>query len=406
MKKIFVLGLTVLLAVMIAIPASALESKFGGYWRTRAYTYKDLTGEDSGSSDLAQTDTRTRLYYTAILNENLKLVNKFEMDAVFGPSTSYGDIGADGINVEVKNTYADFNIGQVNFKIGAQGGEVARAFLFCDDFSGATITFKSDTFTVPVMWIKRAEGGSGKDANDQDVDYLVISPNLKLNENMTINPFIFIGSSSDYSLINPAVKDFTAYYIGVSADMKMDPASVWFTGIYEGGKMDFQAGGDVKTSAYLVAVGGDMNLGMAGVHGQVFYATGQDDNETDITAFTLPKGASYYWAELMGYGTIDVALSNNTPGDQITNIMAVNVGVSASPMDKLTVGADIWYASLAEGDDKPLGTEIDLSLKYELVQNLNLDVVVAYLLAGDATTEKASNDANPLEVGAQLSLKF
>ena len=41
-----------------------------------------------------------------------------------------------------------------------------------------------------------------------------------------------------------------------------------------------------------------------------------------------------------------------------------------------------------------------------LVQNLNLDLVGAYLFAGDATTMNADDDANPYEVGARLSLSF
>jgi hypothetical protein len=39
------------------------------------------------------------------------------------------------------------------------------------------------------------------------------------------------------------------------------------------------------------------------------------------------------------------------------------------------------------------------------MDNLNLDVVAAYLFAGDATTG-GSNDANPVEIGTQLSLSF
>ena len=33
------------------LPASALENKFGGYWRTRAYTNQDFSGEDDESLD-------------------------------------------------------------------------------------------------------------------------------------------------------------------------------------------------------------------------------------------------------------------------------------------------------------------------------------------------------------------
>ena len=121
MKKLLVFGLAALLVIAFCVPASALENVFGGYWRVRGYKMKDFLGNSDGDLDATQTSTRTRLYYTAILNDNLKLVNKFEMDARFGEQGGYGDFGADGVNVEVKNSYADFNTGPLNWKLGVQG---------------------------------------------------------------------------------------------------------------------------------------------------------------------------------------------------------------------------------------------------------------------------------------------
>ncbi|CAN2040414.1 hypothetical protein GMMP15_1710001 [Candidatus Magnetomoraceae bacterium gMMP-15] len=83
-------------------------------------------------------------------------------------------------------------------------------------------------------------------------------------------------------------------------------------------------------------------------------------------------------------------------------------------MEKLTITGDVWYAVLAEeipkgeageGEDE-LGIEIDLKITYELVEGLNLDVVGAYLFAGDATTLNNPDDANPYELGTCLSLSF
>ena len=140
MKKLLVFGLAALLVIAFCVPASALENVFGGYWRVRGYKMKDFSGSDIGNDDDAsQTTTRTRLYYTAVLNDNLKFVNKFEMDAVFGGQGdgSYGDLGADGVRVEVKNSYADFNTGPLNWKLGVQGAAIGRSLVFDNDFAGA-----------------------------------------------------------------------------------------------------------------------------------------------------------------------------------------------------------------------------------------------------------------------------
>jgi predicted porin len=110
----------------------------------------------------------------------------------------------------------------------------------------------------------------------------------------------------------------------------------------------------------------------------------------------------------MGFGIFDNQASSNSCADQIGNIMAANIGVGFKVSDKLKLTADLWYATLAEdnakGDDD-LGTEIDLVLTYSLMKNLNLDVVAAYLFAGDATY-KGANDKDAYEIGTQLSFRF
>ena len=123
-----------------------------------------------------------------------------------------------------------------------------------------------------------------------------------------------------------SITDTSMNYLGLNLDFAFDGGGVWFTGIYQFGKLDYEVtasgtltetigatGGPVTISdtfdqditfdgvlesdsvdvkAYLLALGGNLNLGGADVHGQVFYATGQDltdDSEDDITAFTAPR---------------------------------------------------------------------------------------------------------------------
>jgi len=434
MKKLAIFAFAAMLVVMFVMPAAALESQFGGYWRTRAWTQQGFTGADGSAVaerlDKTLVDTRTRLYYTAIFHENLKFVNKFEFDADWGDQ-GYGDIGADGVLFEIKNTYADFNLGPVNAKIGTQYATLARGFLFADDFSGAIVTFKGETFDVPVIWIKAFEGGAGQDANDLDVDYYAIAPSFKAG-GVKINPYFMYGYSKDVSGWNPlhhasqtrigaaGAEKLSLYYAGLDLDATFDMFSVWFTGIYEGGSVDFPGGTDLDVSAWIAAIGGKAGMSWGNVHGQFFYATGDDPTDTDneINSFFVPSqnnttGQSYYWSEIMGLGIFDDDASNNSPFDKISNIMAANLGVTAKPMDKLSVTLDVWYAAKAEdittskgNQETSLGTEVDLVITYQLLQGLNLDVVGAYLFAGDATTMEVDDDANPYLVGSRLSLSF
>jgi hypothetical protein len=418
MKKLGIFALAALLVVMFTLPAMAVEHQFGGYWRTRFYTDRNFTGEDdTEAADISQTDTRTRLYYTAVLNDNLKLVNKFEFDAVWGPNTSYGDVGADAVAVEVKNSYAEFKMGNWLNRVGTQGLALARGFLFDNDGTGFLAIYLGETFTVPLLWLKADEGGAGQDMNEGDVDAYVILPTFHLSETMKINPYILYIMSEDASKSShlstsalAGIEELQFWNIGVDFDMATDAFSLWLTGIFQGGEADLVGGGSLDISTYLFAIGASGQVGPAGLHGQFVYASGDDDlTDTDVEAFMDTGGASYYWSEIMGYGTFDNQVSNGSPADKISNIYFINFGADFKPADKLKLSADLWYASVVEaaaGLDEQLGTEIDLKLTYELVEGLNLDLVAAYLFAGESTTFDAADDANPYELGARLSLSF
>ena len=157
---------------------------------------------------------------------------------------------------------------------------------------------------------------------------------------------------------------------------------------------------------FLLAAGGSFGI----FHGEVFYATGDDDaTDDDLDAFFGAPGNSYYWSEIMGLGIFDNRASTGAPGNNITNIIAANVGVKTKVAEKLTIGADLWYAMLAEDDangEDELGIEVDLKATYMIMDNLNLDLVAAYLFAGDATSADGDNDEDPIEVGARISLSF
>jgi hypothetical protein len=118
MKKLLTGLLAVGLVLALTLPASAFDSEFGGYWRTRAYMQENFTGSETGAQDVAQVDTRTRLYYTAVFSEDFKFVNKFEWNVTWGDTVG-GDFGTDGMGIfRIKNSYANFNLGPVNFLIG------------------------------------------------------------------------------------------------------------------------------------------------------------------------------------------------------------------------------------------------------------------------------------------------
>jgi len=450
MKKFTVLMLAALLVVAFTVPASALENTFGGYWRTRFVTQKNFDGSNTGTLDIRRVDTRTRLYYTAKLNDNLKFINKFEYNTVWGQAdgttaaANWGDAGADGIGVAIKNSYADFNVGPVNFLVGIQNFTLGRGFISDDDGAGMKAIWKvNDGLYLPFIWLKNYEGAYGQDANELDVDSYIFTPIIMLSKDIKINPYYAFLHGEDSSampvnnsLLAGRFDNVNVNVLGLDFDGKFGAASLWFTGIYQFGKLTtadallgYPKATEIDLKAYLLAAGGKFDLGKADVHGQAFYASGDDNGLTDktIDGYFLTRSTTYYWSEILGGGIFD----NMTPratggptalnpygdfqgangGPQISNMWAINLGTAIKPTDKLTITADLWYARLVEENinkDDDIGVEADLVVTYKLIDGLTLDIVGAYLFAGDAigTTSGGSDERDPYEFGTRLSLSF
>jgi hypothetical protein len=422
MKKLSVLLLAAALVLAFTLPAAAVDHIFGGYWRVRAITQQAFSGEDTlETQDLTRTDSRTRLYYTAKFSDTFQFVNKFEFDWVYG-DTTLGDIGADGTVFEIKNSYVDFWTWdkKMQWKVGIQGYTLARGFIFSDDFSGLYAAYNGDGWKIPFLWIKAYEGGQGPNANDSDVDYYAFNPYFKLG-GFGINPYFMIKYSDDAqafiangnSRAPMAFNDTQIWWLGADLDYKLEGWNLWGTFIWNGGSAEQVAANneDLDFQGYLLGIGANGAIGPVGLHGQFVYASGDDtptDNKND--AFFNPRGASYYWSEIMGYGIFDNQVSANSPADLISNVWFVGGGVDYKLIESLKLTLDLWYAQLAEKEqvgaaDEYLGTEIDFIATWNIMPKLDLDFVAAYLFAGDGTYDGPSQK-DPYEIGARMSLSF
>lgn len=451
MKKFAILAVAAVMVLAFSMPAGAIENIFGGYWRTRAYSQNNFQGYDASGmttttttfswgdsavtpinttvtttgdgQDLQQVDTRTRLYWTAAINDKLKLVNKFEMDAVWGNNTNYdsenyGRIGADGVNVEVKNSYMEV-VGGGLWRVGIQPQYLARGFLFDDDAASLLYLYPAETWSIAGVWVKAIEGGEGDDQNKKDVDALVITPTFHVAGDMVkINPYWLYqwsddGSGLANSQVGAPLGEVSWHTIGLDVDVKLNVVDLWGTFIMQTGDAEVGAvnGPKVDFAGWMTAIGASGNVGPVSLWGKWIYMPGDDDGvgnagiaqpngnaatNNDINSFVTTLGTSYYWSEIMGYGIFDNQVSAGAPADfngsfNLSGFNIFGIGADFSPMEKLTVGLDLWYASVLEnytgnaGAGDELGTEVDLSLSYQFMDALNLDVVAAMLFAGDQT---------------------
>ena len=432
MKKFSIFALAALLVVAMAVPASALENIFGGAWNIRMFNINDRDGSSlTNTDDDAYTTQRTRLYYTAKINDNLKLVNKFEIDYTWG-SGDMGDIGAYGGNtaaenfgIEIKQTYADFNIGPVNAKVGTQGGALGRAgILFNDDFSGMTVTYKlSDSIAIPFVWIKAYELAGGANGEDQDADIYALAPVFKVGEGITIQPLLVSATSDNVAgLTFPtavANTELDAWFYGVDVSAAFGPLSVYGFGVMQSGDYQTLGAASVDLAGWALNVGASYDMGMFSVRADFLMETGDDGTDaTELSAFTALPGESMDKGELlmsngMFWGTPTASPwtggtpAGNTFAATSSGMVLWSLGATVKPMDKLKLTLDYYnakYDETAAGAKDDIGSEIDFGIGYQLIEGLNLDVKYCFYSVGDAVV--ATNAEDQTLIGAQLSLSF
>lgn len=376
-------------AAVLSTSVNAMDVKheFGGAWYTEAYFQDNMSGTDQDDTNEV-IEAQARIYYTANFDEKFKFVNKFEFDTQWGVADSGGDIGTDGNSFELKNSYVDFFISDTNVKVGLQGGTIARGFIFDDDFAGVTATFKSGETVIPVMWVKAVDNEDDSSPTASRVDYFAIQPTFSLSKDVSLTPYFVLDHSAE--------DDRDVFFIGADIDAKINDWSLWGSAIMQSGDID----ATTDTTGYLVAAGAEYDM----FHGQFFYASGDDDaTDSSNDEFRGVEGRSYCWSEIMGEDEFGDE-SNGSPGDAPSNVYAINAGITHKFSSATKLTADLWYASLVEDDangETDLGVEGNLKLTHKINKYMKLDLLVAYLAAGDATGEE-----NPIQAGAKLSFKY
>lgn len=191
MKKHLMIFAVVLLAIAVATPSfAAVEFKYGGQFRARFTTednLRDGTDVDGFYDNFSHSgynsddnrrfiDQRVRLYFTFLASKNLKLVTRFEMgDIVWGRTSSSigrgqgGGVGADGVNVELKSAYVEFNIPGTPSTgiVGIQPLALLDSWIIDEEFSAAVLVTKLDPFRITLGYVA---GQYGADSlNDRDL---------------------------------------------------------------------------------------------------------------------------------------------------------------------------------------------------------------------------------------------
>ncbi len=170
-------------------------------------------GAGNGTDDNFRAWQRERLQVNFIASENVQGVLYFEMGetAWGGNQAQSGQIGTDGVGVEIRRAYVDFNVPNTEllFRVGLQGialpGAVAGSPILDDDMAAAVATYTiNDSVTIGAFWARPWDttnmrgGGEGASINDE-FDVVGLYAPITIDGVMSLNPFVAYGiAGTDY----------------------------------------------------------------------------------------------------------------------------------------------------------------------------------------------------------------
>lgn len=505
MKKHLVMLVAILAIVAVTVPAFALEFKYGGMYRLRWQSNDNLTdGQDTNKfgqfgDNQNYMDQRLRMYFSFIGSENLQVVTKWEVDTLWGTSFDKfsfgGGVGADSINLEMKNVYVDFNIPYtpVRATLGVQGIALMTGWVIDDDFSAAKFSAKFDPVQVTIGYIagqnnnvtdereniddvfisvdyaqgpwKASLVGLFQDGHSTDVSTF-FNPRMSTGQFNAGGNFLFLNpvfglqnspAISTTSLVGPIADDNFLFDLGLNVGFKMDWISAYINFVKNFGSVDIfptLVDKSIDYTGYMVEAKSDFFFGPFTFSLGGFLASGDNfDPATDDSDgnFRYPRGASHYWSEILGLGSLDAAVGgsylnpvrsptvsaatgdglNNLaklrPGDHgyfaadaPSNLWMVNAGFAYQALEKTKLTFNYYYVGtqddvlsgfgIRRGQvfakfDNSIGHELDFYIDQGVVDGLNLRIVGAYLIANDGYTI-SNDDGDTWEAGMVLQWNF
>lgn len=246
------------LAVMVATPALALESKLSGFYNLRGIgnnfsATNNFIGTltDNGKSQ-SLVDQRLRMKLDTKVNDFLSFVYYAEIDMQWGDEqysndgrNDGGGLGGDTTNLETKNLYIDVKVPDSSsaFRLGLQGFEDNYDYsFFAADMAGIKYNTNLGTAKLTAGWFKLADGVSTGLADD--VTLWALQAGFKPSENFkfggdyyyyqnegsqaygtffgttAIRALTAAGSGVDWTA-NRSNMDL--HYLGGNAELRLDP---------------------------------------------------------------------------------------------------------------------------------------------------------------------------------------
>ena len=391
MKKVLI-ALVVLLFAVSVYAESRLD--LSGQYRLRGFSQENMGGDFNDSTKADEKnyfDQRFRVASTIKVAEgitaHLRLDFAEETWGTTRTNSTDGDIDQDRAYVQIdKEMY--------NLKVGRQYFGLGNSMAFDMNSVGVNLTVKTP-LAVTAGYIKESEGSDKSDDTNVGLVYDNGTPYTADTEDANVY-FANLGYSNEMANMNlfyayqdngkgTGIEELNQSLIGLQADGQVGVLGFNAEYNYLTGENDTTKKDYVGSQFYGDVFG---NLGMLKVGTEVVYAAGTDEpDETQISM--LSASADDLWDVFLPLGgfadtdIMDMAFGYNGVFELATNAGSMGVApyVSISPMDKLTLSANVGYFEPEEDSvtDLNSATVAVARADYKLYKNVGLKAQYGYV---------------------------
>lgn len=463
MKKLALL-VGVMLALGFAGTALAAEFQFHGDFNNRFMLYTNqapvysasetikLRNINKDSIDEAWGEIKYRLWMEAATDDgkikgvyNIELGGlRFGNGAGIGGSTRSGggNFSGDGINIETRFAYTDFQIPGVTSKARVSIGLIPfkiNDYFWNETAMGVQYNGTAGPVDLSFAWVRGVEDFNTTTDNSlfSDLDALAARVDFKVTKDIPVglfgvyqrrNPTNGIRQAhvpgTDYEVKTLKNVDFNLYTLGTDGKLAF-PASFgnvflnWDL-MYQGGSLTDNSAKKQDINAFFAHGDVGVNIDKIRLTYTAWYASGDDNaNDGKIHNFMATDVDTYASRVLMESYTDD-SYFTEAPYILDKGLFLNKLALDFQATKKLTVGAAVLYLQTAKDltltggkTSKKLGTEIDAYLSYKLFPNTELAIAGGYLLADDgmdffevASQRDGNSDTNILRIDSRLRYSF
>lgn len=444
LKKVVAIAAAAGALAAISVPAMALENEFHGFYQIKGFlsNYNNGAAGDQSPTVLGDkarannyAEQRARIFYTGKASDDLKLVTAFELDTRFGGATDgkyYGSSDAgvrdgDGINLETKWVYLDFNAtSNINVKTGLMPYKDSIKGLFIDaDMPFVMTKTKLGDATVGLGYSRFNEadqannttnfgaGHLGKNASD----LLVLDTSFAVNKDTKVGFSYYMlanyGPAANTIYSSPTAVGTAAtdknnlqvlHTLALSGEGKVGPLSLsGFAAMQTGNQKNAPSAGKNTTyHGYALNAAAKLAVGPGTAKVAALCVSGDDGSDAHNNAW-IGSGVQSYNENGMMLIVRNNATSGTTNTNEfvkrtISNVALATIGYDAKIGAKGYANANLGLAWNLKNAGNPtrtaagggrnasnyLGTEIALEGGYKVYDNLTASVQAAYLILGGA----------------------